>query len=231
MSHTDYLFPPAPQAAVAIADTDMLYPVRRIFCVGRNYAAHAAEMGGVADKENPFYFTKTPSTLIASGATIPYPPGTGDYHHEIELVVAIGGPAFEVGADTALTAVYGYACGLDMTRRDLQSTFKAAGRPWDLAKDIEDGAVISPLRPAATIGHPTSGTVELSVNGAPRQRGDIADMINSVAEVIADLSRFYHLNAGDLIYTGTPSGVGAVVSGDDLTGHIDGVGDIRLTIA
>lgn len=228
---THYIFPPAPVSAVPIEGQDGLFPVNRIFCVGRNYAAHAAEMGTQADKEEPFYFTKSPSAIVNSGATIAYPPETSNYHYEMELVAAIGAPIFQATPETALNAVLGYACGLDMTRRDLQLRAREKQRPWDLGKDFEQSAVISQIMPVTSIGHPTSGTIELQVNGKVCQSADLGDLINSVQEVIVHLSRFYHLVPGDLIYTGTPAGVGAVNPGDALHGHIDGVGDITLRIA
>jgi len=226
----EYLFPAPPQPAAAIRGSSLLYPVRRVFFVGRNYAAHAAEMGVKPDKEEPFYFTKSPAALVASGTAIAYPPGTRNFHYEMELVVALGGPAFQVDQSQALNAVYGYACGLDMTRRDLQLQAREKSRPWDLGKDVEQSAVLSELVPATEIGHPLKGRIELKVNGKVCQSADISEMINTVPELIAHLSRFYHLDAGDLIYTGTPAGVGAVAAGDVIEGCIEGIGDIRLTI-
>lgn len=226
----DYLFPVLPQPAAAIRGSSLLYPVRRMFFVGRNYESHATEMGVKPDKEEPFYFTKTPSAVVASGTAIAYPPGTRNFHYEMELVVALGGPAFQVEQSQALKTVYGYACGLDMTRRDLQSQAREKSRPWDLGKDVEQSAVLSALVPAIEIGHPSRGHIELKVNGEVRQSADISEMINTVPELIAHLSQFYHLDAGDLIYTGTPAGVGAVVTGDLIEGRIEGIGDIRLTI-
>ncbi len=225
------LFPPPPVVTVAVKGRDETFPVNRIFCVGRNYAAHAAEMGVQADKEEPFYFTKAASAIVPSGATIPYPPETGNYHYEMELVAAIGAPIHKATMDNALSAVTGYACGLDMTRRDLQLRAREKQRPWDLGKDFEQSAVISPIVLVGDGPHPASGTIALEVNGEQKQKADLSELINSVQEVIVHLSRFYHLVPGDLIYTGTPAGVGPVVAGDRITGHIDGVGDISLTIA
>ncbi len=224
------LFELAPLPTAAIAGTDTRFPVNRIFCVGRNYADHAKEMGVVPDKEEPFYFTKSPTALVASGATVPYPPGTENYHYEMELVAAVGRPVFEAAMGSALDAVYGYACGLDMTRRDLQLRAREKRRPWDLGKDFEQSAILSDIVPVRDGAHPTRGTIELSVNGEVRQHADLADLINSVEEVLVHLSKFYHLVPGDLIYTGTPAGVGPVVAGDRLSGRIDGVGEISLTI-
>ena len=227
---TDYVFPPAPQAAVAVRGASHLYAVSRIFCVGRNYAAHAREMGFDPDREPPFYFNKTPIDLIATGATIPYPLGTQNYHYEMELVIALGKPAFRVAPEHSEDCVWGYACGLDMTRRDLQIKSREMGRPWDFGKDFEHSAVISPLVPASEIGHPKSGNIQLSVNGALKQNADLKDLIWSVPEIVANLSQYYHLQPGDLIYTGTPEGVGPVKAGEKITGRIDGVGEIALNL-
>jgi len=204
--------------------------IRRIFCVGRNYEAHAKEMGVAVDREAPFYFTKAAEHYVPSGSTVPYPPGTSNYHYEVELVVVIGAPAFRVPAHGALDCVFGYACGLDMTRRDLQFAAREQRRPWDLGKDVEQSAVLSEIVPATGIGHPTAGLIELTVNGELKQRADISQLIHKVPEVIAHLSTFYHLQPGDLIYTGTPEGVGPVTPGDALAGTIAGVGTIALTI-
>ena len=227
---TDFVFPPIPQASVAVRGSRQRYAVGRIFCVGRNYAAHAREMGGNPDREPPFFFNKAPAHLLASGATVPYPPGTRDYHHEMELVVAIGQPAFRIAPEQGQACVWGYACGLDMTRRDLQGEAKKAGRPWSFGKDFEHAAVIGELVPASQTGALARGRIELAVNGQTRQQGDQADLIWSVPEVVANLSQYYHLQPGDLIYTGTPEGVGAVQPGDVLAGRIEGVGEIQLTI-
>ena len=227
---SEFVFAPVPQASVAVRGSAQRYPVGRIFCVGRNYAAHAREMGGNPEREPPFFFNKAPAHLVASGATVAYPPGTRDYHHEMELVVAIGQAAFRITPEQAAACVWGYACGLDMTRRDLQGEAKKAGRPWSFGKDFENAAVIGELAPAAEVGALASGRIELAVNGQTRQQGDLSDMIWSVPEVIANLSQYYHLQPGDLIYTGTPEGVGAVQPGDVLAGQIDGVGEIQLAI-
>lgn len=227
---TAYVFPLPPVPSVPVRGGDARYPVSRIFCVGRNYAAHAREMGFDPDREPPFYFTKPANALVPSGATVAYPPETANYHYEMELVVAIGRPAFRVPVDRALDAVWGYACGLDMTRRDLQMKAREMGRPWDLGKGFEESAVIGDLVPAEAIGHPAKGVIRLTVNGAVRQSSDIGALIWSVPEVVAHLSRYYHLQPGDLIYTGTPEGVGAVVAGDRLEGEIAGVGTIALTV-
>jgi fumarylpyruvate hydrolase len=207
------------------------FPIRRIFCVGRNYEAHAKEMGVAVDREAPFYFTKTSDHFVPSGSTVPYPPGTKNYHYEMELVAAIGTPGFRIARDRALDHVFGYACGLDMTRRDLQSSAKEKQRPWDLGKDVEQSAVLGDIAPAAEIGHPARGRIELRVNGQTKQSADVSLLIHGVADVVAHLSEYYHLQAGDLIYTGTPEGVGQVKPGDRLEGSIEGVGTIALQIS
>ena len=227
---SDYIFPPAPQAAVPVRGSAQHYAVGRIFCVGRNYAAHAREMGFDPDREPPFYFNKTPAHLARSGATVPYPLGSQNYHYEMELVIALGKPAFRVAPEQALDCVWGYACGLDMTRRDLQIKSREMGRPWDFGKDFEHSAVMGELVPASQIGHPAAGPIQLSVNGSVKQNADLKDLIWSVPEIVANLSQYYHLQPGDLIYTGTPEGVGAVQPGDRISGRIEGVGEIALTI-
>jgi fumarylpyruvate hydrolase len=225
-----YLFDPPPVPAVPIAGLESLFPVARIFCVGRNYEEHAREMGHVVDREKPFYFSKSATALRQSGASLPYPPGTENYHFEMELVVAIGAPAFKVAAGEALNAVFGYACGLDMTRRDLQLSERAKQRPWTLGKDVEASAPVSTIAPASRIGHPAAGAIVLRQNGQTRQSSDIGQMVWSVPEIIAHLSGFYHLGPGDLIFTGTPAGVGPVAPGDLLEGSIEGVGELSATI-
>ena len=228
---SELLFDAPPIVSVPVRGRSGQVPVRRIFCVGRNYEAHAREMGAAVDREAPFYFTKSAQHYVASGSTVPYPPGTSNYHYELELVAVIGAPAFRVSPDRALDCVFGYACGLDMTRRDLQTAAKDQRRPWDLGKDVEQSAVLSEVVPSAEIGHPASGRIELRVNGEIKQHADISDLIHKVPEVVAHLSGFYHLHPGDLIYTGTPEGVGPVKPGDVLEGAIDSVGTITLTLA
>lgn len=224
-----WLFPPPPPAALPVTGQAGRFPVNRIFCVGRNYAAHAAEMGNEVDREAPFYFTKSARALLESGAVLPYPPGTADLHHEIELVVALGAPAFRVAPDHAMAAVWGYGAGLDMTRRDLQAKAKAKQRPWSLGKDFEGSAVLGALTPAADFT-PAAQAIRLEVNGAPRQQARIDEMVWSVPELIADLSHYYHLAPGDIIMTGTPSGVGAVGPGDRLAGGIEGLAPVELVL-
>ena len=226
----NYIFPPAEQPSVAVSGSQARYAVSRIFCVGRNYAAHAREMGSDPDREPPFYFSKPASALVPSGSTVPYPPGTQNYHYEMELVIAIGAPVFKVTPEAARAAVWAYAAGLDMTRRDLQAEAKANGRPWDTAKGFEQSAVITELVRVSDTGVLRAGTISLAVNGVQKQRGDIADMIWSVPEIVANLSQYYHLQPGDLIYTGTPDGVGAVRPGDEISGHIDGLPPLSLRI-
>ena len=221
---SSYLFDPAPVPSLAIVGDERRYPVARIFCVGRNYEDHAREMGHVVDREKPFYFSKSATALRQSGATINYPPGTANYHFEFELVVALGAPAFKIAAEDALGAVFGYACGLDMTRRDLQLSERAKQRPWTLGKDVEGSAPASPIMPASRIGHPKKAAIRFHQNGTLRQSSDIDQLVWSVPEIIAHLSGFYHLGAGDLIFTGTPAGVGPVAPGDRLEGEIDGIG-------
>jgi len=228
MSHL--LFPAHPPIVAAIRDRDEGFPIRRIFCVGRNYEAHAREMGVAVDREAPFYFTKAAEHFVASGSTVAYPPGTSNYHYEIELVAAIGKAGFRIAQAEALDHVFGYACGLDMTRRDLQLAAREQRRPWDLGKDVEDSAVLSAIVPASAIGHPHRGQIELRLNGDTRQSSDLSMLIHAVPAVVTHLSRYYHLQPGDLIYTGTPDGVGPVVAGDRIEGSIEGVGTIALTL-
>jgi fumarylpyruvate hydrolase len=187
-------------------------------------------MGVAVDREAPFYFTKASEHYAPSGTTIAYPPGTGNYHYEMELVVAIGKSGFRIPEAEALGHVFGYACGLDMTRRDLQSAAKEKQRPWDIGKDVEQSAVLGEIAPASEIGHPDRGRIELRVNGQVKQSADVSDLIHGVPAVIAHLSGFYHLRPGDLIYTGTPEGVGAIRPGDRLEGSIEGVGTIAVEV-
>jgi fumarylpyruvate hydrolase len=225
------MFPPPSPAAVPIRGRTERFPIRRIFCVGRNYEAHAREMGGAVDKVAPFYFTKASEHYAPSGSTISYPPGTTNYHYEMELVVAIGKAGFRIADTQALDHVFGYACGLDMTRRDLQSAAKEKQRPWDIAKDVEQSAVVGEIAPATEIGHPDHARIELRVNGETKQSADISQLIHGVAAVIVHLSQYYHLQPGDLIFTGTPEGVGPVKPGDRLEGSIEGVGAISANLA
>jgi len=213
-----------------VRGSDARYAVSRIFCVGRNYADHAREMGADPTREPPFYFTKPASALTPSGATVPYPTETKNYHYEMELVIAIGAPVFRVTPEAARAAIWGYAAGLDMTRRDLQAVAKAGGKPWDTAKGFDQSAILGDIARVSDVGLLEKGAITLAVNGVEKQRGDLADMIWSQAEIVSNLSHLYHLHPGDLIYTGTPAGVGAVVTGDVITGRIEGLGEIQLTV-
>ena len=221
---------PAPPMVVVPVQGGGFFPVRRVYCVGRNYAEHAREMGHDT-REPPFFFDKPADALVIEGGSIAYPPQTADFQHEIELVVAIGQDGTAINEHVALDHVYGYAAGLDMTRRDLQAEAKKGGRPWTMAKGFDQSAPIGAIAPASRIGHPDRGAITLSVNGAERQRGDLADQIWSVPETIAFLSRLVTLRAGDLIMTGTPAGVGAVRRRDVLEGAIEGVGTVSTVIA
>lgn len=226
------VFPVNAPVLADIAGSGQKFPVNRIFCVGRNYLAHAAEMGVSVDKstQEPFYFLKDASAYVPSGGAVDYPPQTENYHYEMEFVVAIGKEGFNVAEEAADDLIFGYACGLDMTRRDLQLKARESGRPWDLGKNFEQSAVLSPIVPAAGSGAFREGKIELRLNGKTVQESDLSLLIWNVREIIAHLSKFYHLRPGDLIYTGTPEGVGAVKPGDVLEGSVEGVGGIKLTI-
>jgi len=224
------LFQVSPVPHVRVRDETLGYPVGRIFCVGRNYAAHAAEMGVEVDREAPFYFTKSPANMVLSGAEVPYPPGTENFHYEMELALAIGAPLFRASAEQARAAIYGYGCALDMTRRDLQIRERQKQRPWDLGKDIENGTVLAPLTRVADWGAPVAQRIFLTVNGETRQDATLAELIWSVEEILCHLSGYYHLRPGDLILTGTPAGVGPLQEGDVIAGGIDGLDSISLTL-
>ena len=227
---SNFVFPAAEIPSAAVRGTDARYAVSRIFCVGRNYADHAREMGADPTREPPFYFTKPASALTASGSTVPYPTETRNYHYEMELVLALGAPVFKVTPEAAVAAIWGYATGLDMTRRDLQAAAKAGGKPWDTAKGFDQSAILGEIVRKSELGVLDRGAITLSVNGVEKQHGDLADMIWNQAEIVSNLSHLYHLHPGDLIYTGTPAGVGAVVPGDVLVGRIEGLGEIQLTV-
>jgi len=228
---TTYLWNPPPVYSLPVRGKAQRLPINRLFFVGRNYHAHAVEMGRPVDKsvERAFYFTKSPQTLVESGTTVAYPPETKDYHYEMELVLAIGKPGFRVAQADAAALIYGYACGLDMTRRDLQLAAREKGRPWDLGKDVEQSSVVSEIVPMAGVIL-DRGELMMTVNGQPRQKSDISKLIWNIPELIADLSLLYHLQPGDLIFTGTPEGVGPVVAGDRIDGRVEGVGEIALHI-
>lgn len=216
--------------ALEMLGSEARFPVGRIFCVGQNYAAHAREMGFEPQRDAPIWFTKSTAAVCHSGATIAYPPGTSNCHYECELVVAIGAPAFRIDLAEALSVVAGYGVGIDLTRRDLQNKARDKGLPWDTGKDFENAAVLAPLTPAATFGNPGSQRIRLTQNGEVRQDADLSQLIWSVSELIAELSRLYHLMPGDLIFTGTPAGVGPIAPGDRLVGSIDGLADLTLAI-
>jgi len=228
---TDYVFAPPPVPSVAIAGETARFPVRRIFCVGRNYAAHAREMGKDPDREPPFFFTKPADAVVDSGATIPYPPETRNLHYEIELIVAIGREGFAIRREDALGHVFAYGVGIDLTRRDLQFEARDKGRPWDWGKAFDQSAPIAPLHRVRNNVHPSTGRIWLAVNGAVKQDADLGELIWPVPDIIAIASRSMVLKPGDLIMTGTPAGVGAIVPGDKVTGGIEGLGTIEITIA
>jgi fumarylpyruvate hydrolase len=213
--------PSASRPTVAVAGSALVFPVRRIFCVGRNYPEHAREMGASDVRAPPFFFTKPADAVMPSGSAVPYPSRTSELHHEIELVVALG----------AEREIYGYAVGNDLTRRDVQAAMKKEGKPWDTAKGFDHSAPVSPIARAADIGHPGRGRIWLEVNGKLRQEGDIGDMIWRVPEIVAELATWFELEAGDLIFTGTPAGVGPLKSGDGVRGGVDGVGLLEHSIS
>lgn len=225
-----FVFPSPPQASVAVFGTDARFPVRRIFCVGRNYAAHAREMGNDPDRDPPFFFTKPADAVVDCPCTIAYPPLTDDLHHEIELVIAIGVGGADIAPDRVMDHVWGAGVGIDLTRRDLQAEAKKMGRPWDWAKAFDASAPMSALRPMADIPSLESARIWLAVNGALRQEADIADLIWSVREHVSILSQAMTLAPGDLVMTGTPAGVGAVAPGDVMTGGVAGIAEIEVTI-
>lgn len=223
------LFDPLPPVLAPTSDGHD-FPVRRLFCIGRNYAAHAREMGKDPDREPPFYFTKWAETVVPSDSVIAYPPLTQNYHFEAEMVVAIDKGGRNIAREAALDHVYGYATGLDMTRRDLQFEARDKGRPWDAGKNFEQASPLGLIHPASEVGHLSSGAIRLTVNGEVRQDADLLDLLWPVEDVIAHISQSYRLEAGDLIYTGTPAGVGAVVTGDEIVISVAGLTDTRVTI-
>ncbi len=225
-----FVIPPSVQTTVEVTGTDARFPVRRVYCVGRNYAKHAREMGMDPEREPPFFFSKPADAVVPNGTPVPYPPRTSNLHHEIELVVAIGMGGRDIPLANALAHVFGYAVGNDLTRRDLQFEAREQRRPWDVAKGFDCSAPVSAIRPAADVGHPERGAIWLEVNGESRQRADLSEMIWSVPEIVAELSTYFELRPGDLIFTGTPEGVGPVQRGDSLVGGIDGLETLRTTI-
>ncbi len=225
-----YVIPPPPVVALPIRDLSELFPVHRIFCVGRNYAEHAREMGHDPDRDPPFFFTKPADALIPGGGAFPYPTASENVHYELELVVALAAGGSEIALERASEHIFGYAVGLDMTRRDRQEEARKMGRPWAVAKAFDHSAPCSALVPASAIGHPARGAIRLEVNGQLRQDGDLAQMIWKTPEVIAYLSCLFTLAPGDLIFTGTPAGVGPVGRGDVLHGQIEGVGELRVEV-
>ena len=225
-----YVFEPQPTATVEVAGTEDRFPVRRIFCVGRNYAAHAREMGKDPDRDPPFFFTKPADAVVDSGEVVAYPPGTDNFHFEAELVVAIGTGGRNIAEADSLSHVWGYAVGNDLTRRDLQLEAREKGRPWDWGKAFDRSAVIGPVHPVREVGHPATGAIRLTVNGDVKQDGDLAELIWSVPEIVSILSHSISLVPGDLIMTGTPAGVGALIEGDRCVVSIDGLGEIETVI-
>jgi fumarylpyruvate hydrolase len=224
----NFVFPPAPPVVLPVIGSDAVFPVRRVYCVGRNYAAHAAEMGGDA-RQPPFFFCKPADALVSGGGRIAYPPRTADLQHEVELVVALSGGGADIPADRALARVFGYAVGIDLTRRDLQAKAKEKGRPWEMGKAFDQSGPVSALSPAAS-AHPADARIWLKVNGTLRQDGNVGEMTWNVAEIIANLSTYVTLAAGDLIFTGTPAGVSTVARGDTLECGIDGVGSLEIEL-
>ena len=228
---SSYVITAPAQPSLSVAGSSERFPVRRVFCVGRNYGAHAREMGSDPNREPPFFFTKPADAVVPADGAVPYPPATQDLHHEVELVVALGAGGADIAAEAALNLVWGYGVGLDLTRRDLQALAKDAGRPWDMAKGFDASAPCSPLVPAASFKHPQDARIWLEVNGALRQEGNLNEMIWPIADVISLLSRLVTLAPGDLIYTGTPAGVAALTPGDRVRGGVDGVTEFELSIA
>ncbi|KAA0971858.1 fumarylacetoacetate hydrolase family protein [Aureimonas fodinaquatilis] len=220
-----------PVVAIPIRGSSELFPVRRVYCVGRNYAAHAVEMGHDPDREPPFFFQKNPDNILLAGSDFPYPTMSSDVHFEIELVIALGKGGTNIAQDAALDHIFGYGVGLDMTRRDLQGEAKDLRRPWEIGKAFEASAPCSDIVPASVIGHPADGEIRLDVNGKRRQTGDLNQMIWKTPEIIAYLSGLFTLAPGDLIYSGTPSGVGAIERGDVMSAYVEGVGDLEVKVS
>ena len=224
------IFPAHATPTVEVAGTDQRFPVHRIYCVGRNYAEHVREMGAEPHRAPPCFFSKPADAVVANGVAVPYPPRTANLHHEIELVVAIGRPGRSISLAAALEHVFGYAVGNDLTRRDLQATARDQGLPWDVAKGFDHSAPITAIGRVGEVGHLARGAIWLEVNGESRQRSDLSEMIWSVPEIVSELSMYFELQAGDLIFTGTPAGVGRLAKGDSVVGGIDGLDTLRTTI-
>ena len=230
MQDASFVIEPPEIQSLPVQGETRRFPVARVYCVGRHYAEHAREMGHNPDAEPPFFFMKPATALVSDGGDFPYPGISTDVHHEVEFVVAIGKGGADIAEADALSHVYGYAVGLDMTRRDLQAQAKKAGRPWEVAKAFDQSAPCGPIVPAATLGHPATGAITLTVNGETRQAGDLSDLIWNVPATIAYLSTLFELRAGDLIFTGTPSGVAAVQRGDKLVASVASVGELKVTV-
>lgn len=230
MSSSEFVIALPPIASLPIVGSKQRFPVGRIFCVGRNYADHAREMGHDPNREPPFFFMKPPSAVLADGKDLPYPAHSSDLHHEVEMIVAIGTGGTNISVEQALSHVYGYGIGLDMTCRDVQNVAKKLSRPWETSKAFDDSAPCSALRPAAEIGHPDQGRIDLRVNGEVRQEGDLAQMIWSVPEQIAYLSTIFALLPGDLIFSGTPAGVAAVQRGDHLQARVTDIAELSFKV-
>lgn len=228
---SSYVIQAPVQPSLGVANSEQRFPIRRVFCVGRNYGAHAREMGSDPNREPPFFFSKPADAVVPASGAVPYPPATQDLHHEVELVVALGAGGTNIDPAQALELVWGYGVGLDLTRRDLQAVAKDSGRPWDMAKGFDASAPCSDLVPASRLGHPQDARIWLEVNGAVKQEGNLNEMIWPIPDVIASLSRLVTLAPGDLIYTGTPAGVAALKPGDQLRGGVDGVAEFALSIA
>ena len=226
----EYVFDPNPVVSVAVLNSAMQFPVHRIYCVGQNYADHVREMGGEPKQGTPVFFSKPADAIVTDNKDVPDPPATNNLHYEVELVIALGQGGSNISTAAALDCVFGYAVGIDFTRRDLQAQAKSAGRPWDVAKGFDGSAPISAINPVAQMGHPSSAVIELSVNGETRQHSNVENMIWSVEDIIAELPSFFALTSGDLIYTGTPAGVSAVVAGDKIAANIQDVGSIAFSV-
>jgi fumarylpyruvate hydrolase len=230
MNMTEFVIAPPAAPSLAVAGSNQRFPLRRVFCVARNYAAHAREMGRDPNREPPFFFTKPADAVVAAEGLLPYPRATSDLHHEVEMVVALGGGGADIAPEQALSLVWGYGVGLDLTKRDLQAVAKELSRPWDMAKGFDASAPCSALQPVAEVGHPAGRRIWLEVNGVVRQDGNLDEMIWPVPEMISYLSRFVELAPGDLIFSGTPAGVGPLVPGDHVRGVLDGVASFEYTV-